>query len=363
MRLLSAAELHALKVTELGLDPGSLDLESGEAVAGALRRAASFLCPCTAPTLVRGVVRPMRGLVQDLDAFKGLVEQTLEAMIAHGDIHEYRDIEGACGHGTAALLYAAPPSFVARESGTVLLLGVAADQLTALPEDLEARIEYSNHLRRLTPGPNQDLRSELRQIGLAEIPYTRWLRSPPLEHFAQHVTRLDKLLDDAQPSHDVPGLSLLEPSCSVQYYRGRWVEPRAQSGRFVARRKQAYGADLWCYVAMRDGIPERLIDFPTASSKWRGCDEAWHLQMAIDAKRGEPQRFRVRPGPKGSRLVEFFSPVPMWARRRWDTAGEPVMTSGSLFGYRLNDAELVEELRFVHDTLWLVEMRLTTGSN
>ena len=359
MRQLSAAEVHAQKVAELGLDPGALDLTSVEAIAGALRRAASFLCPCTAPTLVRGVVRPLRGLVDDLATIKDLVEETLEAMIAHGDILEHRDIEGEPGYGAASLLYAAPAGFVARESGAVILLGVASDQLSTVPDDLEARIEYVNHLRRLIPGPGEDLRSEILQLGLIEISYSDWLRFPPRETCAQHVARLDRLLDAAQPSRDVPGLSLLDPTRGVRYYRGRWVEPRAQSGRFVARRRQAYGADLWCYLEMRDGNPERLFDLPAGRSRWRGCDEAWHLQMAIDAQRGEPQWFRIRPGPEGTRVLEFFSPVPMWARRRWDAVGEPVSASGCLFAYRLAEAELAEEMRFAREALWLDEM---TGS-
>ena len=359
MRQLSAAEVHAQKVAELGLDPGALDLTSVEAIAGALRRAASFRCPCTAPTLVRDVVRPLRGLVDDLGTTKDLVEDTLEAMVAHGDILENPDIEGEPGYGAATLLYAAPTGFVARVSGAVILLGVASDQLSAVPDDLEARIEYVNHLRRLTPGPGEDLRSELLQLGLIEISYSGWLRFPPRETCAQHVARLDRLLDAAQPSRDVPGLLLLDPTRGVRYYRGRWVEPRGQSGRFVARRSQAYGADLWCYLEMRNGNPERLIDFPAGESRWRGCDEAWHLQMAIDAQRGEPQQFRIRPGPEGTLLLEFFSPVPMWARRRWDAIGEPVPASGCLFAYRLAEAELAEEMRFASEALWLDEM---TGS-
>ena len=359
MKQLSAGEVHAQKLAVLGLDPGALDLTSVEAIAGALRRAAGFLCPCTAPTLVRGVVGPLRGLVDDLATIKDLVVETLEAMIAHGDILEHRDIEGEAGCGAASLLYAAPAGFVARESGALILLGVTSDQPSAVPEDLEARVEYVNHVRRLTPSSGEDLRSELRQLGLIEISYSGWLRSPRREICAQHLTRHDRLLDVAQPSHDVPGLSLLDPARSVRYYRGRWVEPSAQSGRFVARRSQAYGADLWCYLEMRNGNPERLIDIPAEESRWRGCDEAWYLQMAIDARRGEPQRFRIRAGPESTRVLEFFSPVPMWARRRWDAVGEPVSASGCLFAYRLAEAELAEEMRFVRETLWLEEM---TGS-
>jgi hypothetical protein len=359
MRRLTVAEVHAEKVAELALDPSALDLTSIEAIAGALRRAASFLCPCGAATLVRTVVRPLQGLVDDLQEMKVLVEETLEAMVAQGDIFEHRDVEESTGHEKAALLYAAPPAFVLRRSGTVILLGIASDQLSALPDDLEARIEYVNHVRRLTSAPGEDLRTDLIQLGLIEISYEGWLRTPSVETPAEHVARLDGLLDAALPSRDVPGLVLLDPDRSVRYYRGRWVAPHSHYGRFMARRSQAYGADLWCYVQLRDGNPERLIDLPISGSRRRGCDEAWHLQMAIDAKRGKPQRLRVRPGPGHTRVMEFFSPVPMWARRRWDAIGEPVPGSGCLLAYRLAEAELGEELRFAREALWLDELKET----
>jgi hypothetical protein len=359
MRRLTSTEVHAQKVAELGLDSTVLDLTSIEAIAAALRRAASFLCPCTAATLVRNVVRPLRGLVDDLESMKDQIDETLEAMIAHGDLLEHRQVDEDHELGTGTLLYAAPPSFVARRSGAVILLGVAADQLSALPDELGARIEYVTHVRRLCPLPGEDLRDDLVQLGLIELSYDSWLKAPLAETPAQHVSRLDGLLDAAQPSRDIPGLSLLDTDRSVRYYRGRWVEPRTQSGRFVARRSQAYGANLWCYVQVRDGCPERLIDLPTSLGRWRGCDEAWHLQMAIDAHYGKPQRFRVRPGPAGSRLLELFSPVPMWARRRWDAVGEPTPCYGCLFAYRLAPTELGEELRFARQALWLDEL---TGS-
>ncbi len=353
-------EVHAQKVAELGLDPTALDLMSIEAIAGALRRTASFLCPCAAATLVRGVARPLRGLVEDLDAAKGLVEETLEAMTAHGDILEYREFGEDQGQETRTLLYAAPASFVLRKSGAAILLGVASDQVSALPDDLVTRIEYINHVRRLSPLPGDNLRGDLVQLGLIELSYDGWLKAPSAETPAQHVSRLDRLLDAAQPSRDIPGLLLLDPERSIRYYRGRWVEARSQSGRFVARRSQAYGADVWCYVQLRNGHPERLIDLPTSVGRWRGCDEAWRLQMAIDALRGEPQRFRVRPRPEGTHILELFSPVPMWARRRWDAVGEPVPSAGCLCAYRFAEAECEEELRFAHEALWLEELRGST---
>jgi len=353
MRRLTASEVHANRVSELGLDNSALDLTSVEALAGALRRAASFLCPCAAATLVRGVVRPLRGLVDDLDAVKALAEETLEAMIAHGDIHENPEVTEEPDHASGRLLYGAPASFVSRKSGATLLLGIAPDQLSALPDDLEARIAYVAHVRWLSPLPNENLSADLVELGLMELPYERWLKAPPAEASADHISRLDGQLAAAEPSRDIPGLLLLDPEKPVRYYRGRWVEPQLKSGRFVARRSQAYGAHLWCYVQLNEGRPERLIDFPGRGSRWRGCDEAWRLQMAIDAQRGEPQRFRVRPGPRDSAVIEFFSPVPMWAQRRWDAVGESIPASACLFAYRLPEAELEEELRFLKNELWL----------
>ena len=359
LRRLTSTEVHARKVAQLGLDPTALDLTSVEAIAAALRRVASFLCPCAPSTLIRGVVRPLRGLMADIAAEKELVEQTLEAMVAHGDLLEHSDIEEDVADGTTSLLYAAPASFVARQSGTVILLGISSNLFQELPGDLASRIEYTNHLRRLYPGPGEDLPADLTQLGFIDIGYERWLQAPEKEPAAQHLLRLDRLLDAVKPSRDVPGLTLLDPERPVGYYRGRWTEVRSQSGRFVARRSQAYGVDLWCYVELRDGNPERLIDLPLAGSRWRGCDEAWRLQMAIDEQRGNAQRVRVQPGPEGTRVLQFFSPVPMWSQRRWDAVGEPVSSAGCLFAYRLAEAELAEEMHYLSEALWLKEMEVS----
>jgi hypothetical protein len=254
------------------------------------------------------------------------------------------------------LLYAAPASFVVRQSGLVVILGVAADQLSPLPSDLERRIQYVGHIRRLRPcSEKEDLRSELLHVGLLEITSDGWLKSPKLSTASPAVAACDRAHDVVPPSRDIPGLLLLDPTKSVLFYRGRWTEPKSQTGRFVARRQQAYGADLWCYVQLKHGQPERMIDFPQRGSRWRGCDEAWYLQMAIDAQRGSPQRFRVTPSGD-AHILELFSPVPAWARRRWDAIGEPVPKTGSLFAYRIAKAEIEEERRFAREALWLEEL-------
>ncbi len=357
MRRLTAEEVHAQKIRELGLDPKTLDLTAPEGLAGALRRAASFLCPCSSATLVRAVVEPLRGLVPDLEKAKELVQGMLEAMASHGDLLEQSALQEDGSPSTRVLLYAAPASFIVRQSGLVVLIGVAVDRLSPLPLELEQRIQYLGHVRRLSPSSeNENLRNELRQLGLIELSSSAWLKGPKAKTASQAVAESDHALDAVPPSRDIPGLLILDPAKPVRYYRGRWVEPKAQTGRFVARRKQAYGADLWCYVQLTNGQPERMIDLPQQESRWRGCDAAWHLQMAIDAQRGAPQCFRTTPSGDAV-VLEFFSPAPAWARRRWDAIGEPVPSAGCLFAYRIPRAEIEEERRFAREALWLEDIR------
>ena len=186
-------------------------------------------------------MRPLRGLVKDIEGVKDLVQDTLESMIAHGDFLEHRDVEEDATHGTRALLYAASASFVARASGTVILLGISSNQFAVLPHELAERIEYVNHLRRLTPLPDEDLRDVLVQLGLINISYDRWLRAPADETPTQHLSRLDGLLDAAQPSRDVPGLSILGPGPSGQ------LLPRAMDGSALPVRtvRGASQSSLW----------------------------------------------------------------------------------------------------------------------
>lgn len=351
MRHLDPTQVQARSVAALGLDPGKHSLTSVEAIAAALRRAAGFLCPCAASSLIRGVTEPMRGLVADPQAIKMLAEDTLDQLIAHGDLFEYRDLSSSSL--SAMILYAAPCGFVSRTSGSVILIGISADQLSALPPDLEARIESLGCVRVLRPLPNENLRDDLLQIGLIEIPYERWTKAPPDRSADHHIAQCDHLLTAKPSSGDIPGLMILDPTAPVRFYRGRWIEPRGQTGRFVTRRLQAYGAPLWCYVQLENGQAQYLLDFPATNSHWRGCDEAWHLQMAIDARRGAPQVFSVRSEQSGSRDLLIYSPIPMWAQRRWDAIGERVEAKGSLLAFRFPENEIDEECRIAISSLWL----------
>jgi len=113
---------------------------------------------------------------------------------------------------------------------------------------------------------------------------------------------------------------------------------------------------------MNDGHPERVIDFPIGNVRWRGCDEAWRCQLAIDSLRGSPQRYRIKSSGDAKVAIELFSPLPAWVRRRWNAIGRTVSVSGNLFAYEFSTIELEEELRFARDTLWLRDMGASASS-
>jgi hypothetical protein len=152
------------------------------------------------------------------------------------------------------------------------------------------------------------------------------------------------------------GVTILDPSAPVRFYRGRWRTPKkADDGIFVARRPQAYGADLWCFAEVSTGAVTRLIDLPVTVSVAPASDEAWRLQAALDAEAGHPQLFRVRGRElTDAALLDLFSPLPSWAQRRLDAIGKPLLRSrGALLSYRIPREELDEELQFLVNMLWM----------
>lgn len=350
MKILSAASLHATAVRRLGLDANALDLSSVEALAASLRRAAGFLCPCGPSTLKRAVARALDGLVDDSDQLAASIESTLEAMVGFGDLIEQRELNTQ-GRMTN-LLYPAYPSFVFNGDSTIMIVGISPEHSSPLTEDLEVRVEHVNHLRRLYVERGEDMRTALRALGLFELTFETWLKIPHRVTSDQMIGRFDELLDSSGPSGEIPDLAVIDPALPVRYYRGRWRGAGTLTGRFVGRRPQAYGADLWCYVDVRAGVPFRLVDLPLRGSRLRGCDEAWQLQMAIDAERGTPQQFRIRKGPSNSHVVDFFSPIPMWAQRALDASGEPTPSGASLFSYRLRQ-DLERHRTLLETALWL----------
>jgi hypothetical protein len=166
--------------------------------------------------------------------------------------------------------------------------------------------------------------------------------------------KYEALLDRAVACGELADLLVVDPEGDRRYYRGRLVAPGRRSGRFVGRRPQRWGADLWVYVQLEGGVPTRFVDLPVLSDRWRGCDEAWRLQAALDHENGRPQVVQLEPlaGTTDQRL-RFYSPVPLWAQRRLDCFGRREALSGCLFAYRLPEREACEEAGFLAQAMWL----------
>ena len=352
IELLTWQQAAARSVSAFQFDPNRDAVTDPAVLAALIRRAASFCTPCSPRTLREQVLRGLEGITNDPAAVPDQVEQSLEAMLAYGDLVELpaRDADGS-----GVMLYLVPPSFVARSSGTIFFIGIPAEGLNALPSSLSKRVQCHAHTRRIQQQRGENLRDVLVSLGLQELPEKLWLRKPSSESPQSVAKKFDQALEKSSRAGSVEGLVILDGDKSVRYYKGRWVSPGRRSGRFVGRREQSFGAPLWCYVELHEGQPLRLYDIPPR--EWRACDYAWHLQMALDRLRGNPQLFRARRAPdRNSVRLDFFSPLPRWLPMRWDILGEPVAAKGSLFSYILPSEEYDLERKILTDTAWLDEM-------
>ena len=358
-RVLSANEVHALSVRSLGLDAELLDLESPEAFAALVRRAASFAAPCSPRVLRDAVLQALDGLVAaGADAyreFRTSIDEMIEALTAYGDLLELPavDLENSAAGRT---LYFAPPTYV-RIDDVLFLLGGTLDGGDPVPSDLRAAVEYRSHTRRLRSGDAAEVAKRLRAIGWVELRRDLWLPTPGRATPQQTIARAEAALAASSTVGEVPGLIVLDPQTPSTFYPGRWADPTRKTGKYVARREQLYGADLWSYVELSNGAATHLVDLPLdRRTDVRPCDEAWHLQMAIDTVAGRPQQYRLRRSPPtGLILVDFLSPIPLWARRRWDILGEEIAPTRSLFAYSFPTDVFADVERTLNSELWLTE--------
>jgi hypothetical protein len=296
------------------------------------------------------------GVVPDMDDLWDDIDETIDLLIAHGDLLEHNDITPDSPR-SEVVVSRAPLAFIKRQSGACVILGMAPDDRPVLPDFLHEKIHYNNFNRVIMSGVVPNLSEYLQGLGFIELPYKAWSSLPSITRPDIHIAALQGQLSSPKGhvSDNIEGLKVLDPETPVDFYLDRWIKPTDQTGHFVARRPQAYGADLWCYVELDQGKPKRFLDLPLMGSRWRGCDEAWRLQAAIDVIRGNPQIYRIREGTKDYRIFDLFSPIPSWAQRRWVMVGTPVLKHRCLLSYRFRSAEIGEEVIFAKEHLWMAE--------
>lgn len=348
-------EVLASAWTSLGLPvqmQGFVSLSNEVYLSASLRRLAGYLCPCSPKTLTAALVESHQHLTPRPDDFRERIEQIVEDLVAAGDLLELSNVATIDESVRQTWVFAAPPAFVARPSGSVFLIGLAPDEASPVPAALRGRLRFEGSTRVIDPVDGENLVSTLRDQGLRQLSAEAWLRLPKAEDAKSHRASADAKLATQGPSGDIAGLRIRDTERPANWYADRWVGPGKRSGRFVIRRPQDYGADLWGYAELVDGAAARLVDLPPPGNRWRGCDMAWRLQMAIDHCRGFPQRYRARPNG-GYIRFDFFSPIPIWARRRLAVIGRPVAADRCLLSFLLPAKEAAAEEEFLQCYLFL----------
>lgn len=331
------------------LSPASID---DEMLAALVRRAAGILCPCARVTLRTSLMESLNYLAPDETLSSERIDGIVEGLIVGGDLLELSGVTAIDPAVKGTWVFAAPPSYVVRPHGSVFLIGVVPDQDTFLPYSLASRIIYEGLTRAITLDNDEDLVESLREQGLQELPENVWLKAPRAETAEKMLVRMEHELASQPRSGTIQGLQILDPTRPVTYYKGRWTAPNGHSGNFVGRRPQDFGASLWCFVSVEDGAPVRILDLPQRKTRWRGCDLAWHLQMAIDCLGGTRQVYRR--GEIGDVIrLDFHSPLPQWCQRRLMIFGRPMPSDGSLISYELAAEEAEIEEHFLQERLWL----------
>lgn len=340
-------------VRGVGLDFELLDPSSPEVLSALIRRAASFSCPTTPGKLVTTVKDCLRGLPLEGEELDGQLRSLTQALVGYGDLMEL-PVEQTSGI-LRRNLYLAPPSFVERASNTYFLLGIRPEGAPLVGDELRGRIQYEAHVRTLKFEADEPAREICEANELQPLAPEHWLHHPRIKSADDLIREYDDRLSAAGPAGEIDGITVLDPTAPSSYYRGRWRSPNRQdSGRFVGRRPQAFGSDLWCYAEMSEGALVRLIDLPIQEPLARGCDEAWRLQAAIDSLRGRPQKVRVDRHQE-QLAIHLSSPLPSWSQRRLDAVGTRLIHHrGTLLSYALKPQEMDEELAFLDQLMWTI---------
>ena len=351
IQLLTTDGLVERTAKSLALDGAAISHET--IAAQAMRRAVSALAPCSRAEALTFVCQPLADVIaKDRDWYEAI----LDALIAYGDILEVTPQDSDAWRTGRLVLRPAPPSFVQRSNGDLIILGVAGDQPSALLGDLADHLEHQGTLRSLRQPVAGPVIERLKALGLIELPEAAWLRAPKTTS-AESYSDASRAVVSSAPLSTAPleGLTLIDPASAVTFYAGRWRPPTSgDTGIFVARREQLFGLRPWCLVELERGEPRRLHDLVAPDGPERPCDLAWRIQAAFDAASGRPQRVRVRRTPTTAEF-EFFSPLPAFIERRLALKGEKTMRSGCLFAYTMQPAAADHELACLSDKMWLTE--------
>lgn len=326
-----------------------------ELLAAMIRRDAGILCPCSRASLIGSTITSLEFIVGQ-EGLRDRIETIIDGLVSVGDLLEMSDVTTGDADAKTTWIFLAPPGFIIRPNGSAFLCGLTPDEALPLPDNYQSRIIYSGYSRYMRPLPGETLASALSGYGLLEHSERAWLRLPKIQSAQELLNEYKQHLSALPPSGDVEELEVLDTTRPNNYYKGRWAKPRTSTGIFLARRERDYGAAIWGLAQLESGKLIKFLDLPIKGYRWRGRDAAWHILSALDRESGTPQKFRRRDGPNGTAILDFFSPIPVWAQRRLAIFGESVPREKCLFSFKLAIDELATEEKFLSDYLWLVPL-------
>jgi len=337
--------------SSLGLPASASDEIDAPLMAALLRRSAGILCPCSRASLRASLLESLQLLgVAEMDLIEK-IDAAIDGLITGGDLLELDDVTTSDLAVKSTWIFLAPPRFILKKDGDVFLAGVVPDQDQFLSSSLRERIKYQRFSRFIENG--EDIISELLKEGVQEVTERVWLQAPRPDTPENWFAIMKRNLSATSDSGSIDDLMIIDPDRPVKYYRGRWVIPNSKhSGFFVARRPQAYGAPKWCFIELEEGKPSRLLDLPLKRSKWRACDEAWRVQMAIDSCLNHPQLYRRVVTDERVRF-DFFSPLPQWSERRFMIFGNPETPHKCLLSYSLPLKYAAHEENLLQEQIWI----------
>ena len=235
-------------------------------LAALLRRSAEIHCPCSRLTLRASLLESLKYLSQDEMVLSERIDSIIEGLIVGGDLLELNDVATDDPEAKGTWVFAAPPSFVIRPSRSIFLLGIVPDQDAFLPQTLAERISHEGFTRTIIQQPDEDLTDDLREHGMQELSESTWLKCPTAEQPEAMLNRYERQLGLQPLSGAIDNLRILDPTKSITYYPGRWTAPQSQTGTFIARRPQEFGAPLWCFVELEAGSVVRILDLPSSEN-------------------------------------------------------------------------------------------------
>lgn len=322
--------------------------------AAVLRRLAGFMCPCPPFALIRAAKRSLAQFEQMVDDLDYLIEETIEDLVACGDLLELSRVVIAGAEDKPTWLFCALPSFVERQSSRVYLFGVAPDDASFLPGEIREKIQYHGATRYIEATDTAKVCAMLVSIGLRSVASSAWLTHHQPENPTTFVDRFIRRLARHGSAGDLPDLKILSHlDASGISYRGRWTSPGTSTGLFIGRAPQPYGEPRWYLCDIQNGQTVRSLLLPLPELAMRACDQAWQIQLAIDARNGNRDIYRVALEDDGYRL-DFMFPLPMAARRRINfLGGGRRPKSGGGLSFYLPASQLDEEKTFLELHYWL----------